>query len=124
MRRGHVEAELAAAVEAAREEARHAFGQPALYIEKFLATPRHVEIQVLCDNHGTALWLGDRDGSMQRNHQKVLEEAPAPRIPRDRVAAVGARCVEACRRLGYRGAGTFEFLYEDGQFAFIRVKLS
>ena len=121
MRRVHVEAELAAAVEAAREEARHAFGQPALYIERFLATPRHVEIQVLCDNHGTALWLGDRDCSMQRNHQKVLEEAPAPRIPRDLVAAVGERCVAACRRLGYRGAGTFEFLYEDGQFAFIEM---
>jgi acetyl-CoA carboxylase biotin carboxylase subunit len=121
MRRVASEADLDAAVASAREEARNAFGQPALYIEKFLATPRHVEIQVLCDNHGTALWLGDRDCSMQRNHQKVLEEAPAPGIPRDEVAAVGERCVEACRRLGYRGVGTFEFLYENGLFAFIEM---
>ena len=121
MRRVHAETDLDAAIAAAREEARHAFGQPALYIERFLTTPRHVEIQVLCDAHGTALWLGDRDCSMQRSHQKVLEEAPAPGIARELVAELGERCAEACRQMGYRGAGTFEFLYEDGRFAFIEM---
>ncbi|TKT78465.1 acetyl-CoA carboxylase biotin carboxylase subunit [Aquamicrobium sp. LC103] len=104
-----------------REEARKAFGSSSLYMEKFLQRPRHVEIQVLCDNHGNAVWLGHRDCSMQRRHQKVAEEAPAPGIPRQTIAPVGAACVEACRQIGYRGAGTFEFLYENGAFYFIEM---
>lgn len=115
------EGELLDAVAVTREEARRAFGNPELYIEKFLERPRHVEIQVLCDTHGNALWLGDRDCSMQRRHQKVVEEAPAPGIARHLIEAVGERCVEACRRIGYRGVGTFEFLYEDGAFYFIEM---
>jgi acetyl-CoA carboxylase biotin carboxylase subunit len=113
--------QLAEAVSVTREEARRAFGNPELYVEKFLVHPRHVEIQVLCDHHGTALWLGDRDCSMQRRHQKVVEEAPAPGIPREAIAELGEACAEACRRIGYRGVGTFEFLYEDGIFAFIEM---
>ena len=109
------------AVSVTREEARRAFGNPSLYIEKFLEHPRHVEIQVLCDQHGTALWLGSRDCSLQRRHQKVLEEAPAPGIDPARLAEVGERCAEACRQIDYHGAGTFEFLYEDGQFYFIEM---
>ena len=112
---------LLPAIATTREEATRAFGNPALYLEKFLTHPRHVEIQVLCDHHGTALWLGERDCSVQRRHQKVIEEAPAPGIPRDAVAALGKRCTAACRAIGYRGAGTFEFLYEDGIFAFIEM---
>jgi len=115
------EAELAAAVAATKEEAGRAFGNPAVYMEKFLETPRHIEIQVLADAHGNAVWLGERDCSMQRRHQKVIEEAPAPLVGRDLVATVGERCAEACRRIGYRGAGTFEFLYEAGQFHFIEM---
>jgi acetyl-CoA carboxylase biotin carboxylase subunit len=114
-------AELRKAVAVTREEARHAFGNPELYMEKFLEHPRHVEIQVLCDTRGQALWLGSRDCSMQRRHQKVLEEAPAPGIPRPLIAPVGERCAEACRRMGYRGVGTFEFLYEDAAFYFIEM---
>ena len=114
-------AELPDAVAVTREEARRAFGNPELYIEKFLEHPRHVEIQVLCDAFGNALWLGSRDCSMQRRHQKVIEEAPAPGIPPESIAQVGERCAEACRRIGYRGAGTFEFLYEDGAFFFIEM---
>jgi acetyl-CoA carboxylase, biotin carboxylase subunit len=112
---------LSDAVSVTREEARRAFGNPELYMEKFLEKPRHVEIQVLCDNFGNAVWLGHRDCSMQRRHQKVVEEAPSPNIPDDIAAAVGARCVAACQRIGYRGVGTFEFLYENGEFYFIEM---
>jgi acetyl-CoA carboxylase, biotin carboxylase subunit len=104
-----------------REEARNAFGNPAIYAEQFLARPRHVEIQVIADRLGNALWLGSRDCSLQRRHQKVLEEAPAPGLPDDVVADVGARCAEACRRIGYEGVGTFEFLVEDDAFFFIEM---
>ncbi len=113
--------ELLAAIALTREEARLAFGNPELYIEKFLGHPRHVEIQVLCDAHGHAIWLGCRDCSLQRRHQKVLEEAPAPGIDSALIAKVGERCAEACRQIGYRGVGTFEFLYEDGEFFFIEM---
>ena len=121
MRVVRCEAELADALAITRAEARRAFANPDLYLEKFLEHPRHVEIQVLCDAHGTALWLGDRDCSLQRRNQKVVEEAPAPGIDRDLIAGIGARCTEACRHLGYRGVGTFEFLYEDGAFHFIEM---
>ncbi|MFL9956201.1 acetyl-CoA carboxylase biotin carboxylase subunit [Paraburkholderia nemoris] len=113
--------QLLEAVSVTREEARRAFGKPELYVEKFLEHPRHVEIQVLCDTHGNALWLGSRDCSLQRRHQKVLEEAPAPGIDPDLIRQVGERCVEACRQTNYRGAGTFEFLFENGQFYFIEM---
>ncbi|MBS0517088.1 MAG: acetyl-CoA carboxylase biotin carboxylase subunit [Proteobacteria bacterium] len=113
--------ELATAIATTREEAVRAFANPDLYIEKFLEHPRHIEIQVLCDHHGGALWLGERDCSVQRRHQKVIEEAPAPGIPRAQIAELGERCAAACRAIGYRGAGTFEFLYEDGTFAFIEI---
>jgi len=104
-----------------KEEARHAFGNPEVYIEKFLSHPRHVEIQVIADRHGTALWLGSRDCSLQRRNQKVIEEAPAPGIAPEDIARVGARCAEACRQIGYCGVGTFEFLFENGQFYFIEM---
>lgn len=104
-----------------RAEASKAFGNAAVYIEKFLKKPRHIEIQVLCDQHDNHLWLGDRDCSLQRRNQKVVEEAPAPGIDRALIRQVGSSCVEACRRIGYRGAGTFEFLYENGQFFFIEM---
>ena len=104
-----------------QEEARGAFGNPDVYIEKFLGHPRHVEIQVIADLFGTALWLGSRDCSLQRRNQKVIEEAPAPGIAPEQVAALGERCAEACRRIGYCGIGTFEFLYEDGEFYFIEM---
>ncbi|MBB2200843.1 acetyl-CoA carboxylase biotin carboxylase subunit [Gluconacetobacter tumulisoli] len=113
--------DLAEAVTLTAKEAQQAFGNPTLYLERFMQKPRHIEIQVLCDTHGTALWLGARDCSLQRRHQKVLEEAPAPGIPPAVIAQIGARCAEACRKIGYRGAGTFEFLYEDGIFAFIEM---
>jgi acetyl-CoA carboxylase biotin carboxylase subunit len=112
---------LADALALTREEARRAFGNPEVYIEKFLLHPRHVEIQVLADRHGNALWLGSRDCSLQRRHQKVLEEAPAPGIAPAAIAAVGERCAEACRQIGYCGVGTFEFLYENGAFFFIEM---
>jgi len=104
-----------------REEARRAFGNPEVYIEKFLLHPRHVEIQVLADSHGNALWLGSRDCSLQRRHQKVLEEAPAPKIAAALIAEVGERCAEACRQIDYCGVGTFEFLYENEAFYFIEM---
>jgi acetyl-CoA carboxylase biotin carboxylase subunit len=104
-----------------REEARQAFGNAEVYLEKFLLHPRHVEIQVLADHHGHALWLGSRDCSLQRRHQKILEEAPAPGIDNGLLAEIGERCAEACRRIGYRGLGTFEFLFEDGEFYFIEM---
>jgi acetyl-CoA carboxylase biotin carboxylase subunit len=113
--------ELAAAIVATRAVAAKSFGNPDLYIEKFLEHPRHIEIQVLCDDFGRYLWLGERDCSVQRRHQKVIEEAPAAGIPRDQIAALGERCTAACLEIGYRGVGTFEFLYQDGVFAFIEM---
>lgn len=115
------EEDLADAVALTREEAGRAFGNPDVYIEMFLEHPRHVEIQILADNHGNAVMLGERDCSMQRRHQKVIEESPAPGIPREAIERVGARCVAACKQMGYRGAGTFEFLYENGEFFFIEM---
>ncbi|MGO7090697.1 acetyl-CoA carboxylase biotin carboxylase subunit (plasmid) [Rhizobium leguminosarum] len=109
------------AIALTREEARQAFGSPSLYMEKFLQHPRHIEIQVICDDHGNAVWLGHRDCSMQRRHQKVVEEAPAPGIASDIIQPVGLACVQACLQIGYRGVGTFEFLYEDGAFYFIEM---
>ena len=114
-------AALAEAVAVTREEAGRAFGNPEVYIERFLEHPRHIEIQVMADRHGNAVHLGERDCSTQRRHQKLIEEAPAPGLDRDAVATVGARCAEACRAIGYVGAGTFEFLYEDGGFFFIEM---
>jgi acetyl-CoA carboxylase biotin carboxylase subunit len=121
MRVVHTEAVLLNAVAMTRSEAQAAFGNPTVYLEKYLERPRHIEIQVLADEHGHAVWLGERDCSMQRRHQKILEEAPAPGIDRKKIAALGERCVDACRRIGYRGAGTFEFLYENGEFYFIEM---
>ncbi len=115
------EEDLADAVALTREEAGRAFGNPDVYIEMFLEHPRHVEIQILADNHGNTVMLGERDCSMQRRHQKVIEESPAPGIPREAIERVGARCVAACKQMGYRGAGTFEFLYENGEFFFIEM---
>ncbi|MDA9413910.1 acetyl-CoA carboxylase [Bradyrhizobium sp. CCBAU 25360] len=115
------EAALDEALALTRAEASKAFKNAAVYIEKFLEKPRHIEIQVLCDQHDNHLWLGDRDCSLQRRNQKVVEEAPATGIDRALIEQVGASCVEACRGIGYRGAGTFEFLYEDGQFFFIEM---
>jgi acetyl-CoA carboxylase, biotin carboxylase subunit len=121
MRVVHEESELADALSLTREEARRAFGNPEVYIEKFLLHPRHVEIQVLADSHDNAVWLGSRDCSLQRRHQKVLEEAPAPGIDSALIAAVGERCAQACRQIGYCGVGTFEFLYENDAFYFIEM---
>jgi acetyl-CoA carboxylase biotin carboxylase subunit len=104
-----------------REEARRTFGNAEVYIEKFLTHPRHVEIQVIADSHGNALWLGSRDCSMQRRNQKVVEEAPAPGIDPDKLTQLGERCAVACRQIGYRGVGTFEFLYENSSFYFIEM---
>lgn len=114
-------AQLEPAVTTTREEALRAFGSGEVYMERFLEHPRHVEIQVLADAHGNAVWLGERDCSMQRRHQKVIEESPAPGIPRERIETLGAQCTHACREIGYAGAGTFEFLYEDGEFFFIEM---
>src|SRR3989440_7335286 len=121
MRVVHTEAALIHAVQTTRAEAGAAFGNPAVYMEKFLENPRHIEIQVLCDQHKNAIWLGERDCSMQRRHQKVLEEAPAVHIPRRLIERIGNRCVDACKKMAYRGAGTFEFLYENGEFYFIEM---
>ncbi|SOD24654.1 biotin carboxylase /acetyl-CoA carboxylase carboxyltransferase subunit alpha [Variovorax sp. YR752] len=121
MRVVHEEAALLDAMALTREEARQAFGNPEVYIEKFLLHPRHVEIQVLADSHGNAVWLGSRDCSLQRRHQKVIEEAPAPGIDDALIAEVGERCAAACRQIGYCGVGTFEFLYEKGAFYFIEM---
>ncbi|MEJ6563717.1 MAG: acetyl-CoA carboxylase biotin carboxylase subunit [Burkholderiales bacterium] len=121
MRVVHTEAALVNAVNMTKQEAQVAFGNPTVYMEKFLEYPRHIEVQVLADQHKHAVYLGDRDCSLQRRHQKVIEEAPAPHIrPRERVK-IGEKCVDACRKIGYRGAGTFEFLYENGQFYFIEM---
>ncbi|MGI4887480.1 MAG: ATP-grasp domain-containing protein, partial [Janthinobacterium lividum] len=121
MRVVHTEAALINAVNMTREEAGRAFGNPEVYMEKFLEHPRHVEIQVLADQHRNAIWLGERDCSMQRRHQKVIEEAPAPHIARRLIERIGDRCADACKKIGYRGAGTFEFLYENGEFYFIEM---
>lgn len=121
MRVVHTEAALINAVTMTRQEAQSAFGNPMVYAEKFLEHPRHIEIQVLADEHRNAVYLGDRDCSMQRRHQKVVEEAPAPFISAKERARIGERCAEACRKIGYRGAGTFEFLYENGEFYFIEM---
>jgi acetyl-CoA carboxylase biotin carboxylase subunit len=121
MRVVHTEAALINAVTMTRQEAQAAFGNPAVYMEKFLENPRHIEIQVLADQHRNAVWLGERDCSMQRRHQKIIEEAPAPGISRRLIERIGDRCAEACRKINYRGAGTFEFLYEDGEFYFIEM---
>ena len=121
MRVVHTEAALLNAVTMTKTEAGTAFGNPEVYMEKYLENPRHVEIQILADEHKNAIWLGERDCSMQRRHQKVLEEAPAPGIPRKTIERIGDRCAEACRKMGYRGAGTFEFLYENGEFYFIEM---
>ena len=121
MRVVHTEAALVNAVQMTKQEAQTAFGNPTVYMEKFLENPRHVEIQVLADQHGNAVYLGERDCSMQRRHQKVIEEAPAPHIAPRLIARIGERCADACRKIGYRGAGTFEFLYENGEFYFIEM---
>ena len=121
MRVVHTEAALVNAVQMTKAEAGAAFGNPAVYMEKFLQNPRHIEIQVLADKHRNAVYLGERDCSMQRRHQKVIEEAPAPGIPRKLIERIGDRCVAACKKIGYRGAGTFEFLYENGEFYFIEM---
>ena len=121
MRVVHTEAALPSAVSLTRTEAQSAFGNPTVYMEKFLENPRHIEIQVLADEHKSAVYLGERDCSMQRRHQKVIEEAPAVDIPPRILTRVGERCVEACKKITYRGAGTFEFLYEGGEFYFIEM---
>ena len=121
MRVVHTEAALLHAVQTTRAEAGAAFGNPAVYMEKFLENPRHIEIQVLADKHKNAVWLGERDCSMQRRHQKIIEEAPAPGIARRVIESIGERCAAACKKIGYRGAGTFEFLYENGEFFFIEM---
>ena len=121
MRTVHAEANLLNSISLTRTEARTAFGDDTVYMEKFLEHPRHVEFQVLADGEGAAIHLGERDCSMQRRHQKVVEEAPAPGITEEQRLTMGERCAEACRRINYRGAGTFEFLFEDGEFYFIEM---
>ena len=121
MRVVHGEAALLTTIDLTRSEANAAFGNPTVYMEKYLEHPRHIEIQVLADTHGNAIHLGERDCSMQRRHQKVIEEAPAPGISAQQRRRIGQICVEACRRIGYRGAGTFEFLYQDDKFYFIEM---
>jgi acetyl-CoA carboxylase biotin carboxylase subunit len=121
MRVVYTEAALLNAVAMTRNEAGAAFNNPEVYMEKFLENPRHIEIQVLADGGRNAIWLGERDCSMQRRHQKVIEEAPAPGIARRLIERIGERCAEACRKINYRGAGTFEFLYENGEFFFIEM---
>ncbi len=121
MREVHSEAHLLNAIALTRSEAKAAFGNGMVYMEKFLENPRHIEFQVLADQHGNAIHLGERDCSMQRRHQKVVEEAPAPGITTEMRERMGKICAEACVRIGYRGAGTFEFLYQDGEFYFIEM---
>ncbi|MDR2836971.1 MAG: acetyl-CoA carboxylase biotin carboxylase subunit [Azonexus sp.] len=121
MRVVHTEAALVNAVAMTRQEAGQFFGNPAVYMEKYLENPRHIEIQVLADQHKNAVYLGERDCSMQRRHQKIIEEAPAPHIQPRLITRIGERCADACRKIGYRGAGTFEFLYENGEFYFIEM---
>jgi len=121
MRVVHSEASLTSAITVTQAEARSAFANDVVYMEKFLERPRHIEIQVLADNHGNAVYLAERDCSMQRRHQKVIEEAPAPGITEEQRQRIGLRCVQACQEMGYRSAGTFEFLYEDDEFFFIEM---
>ncbi|VTU22415.1 Biotin carboxylase [Variovorax sp. PBS-H4] len=121
MRVVHTEAALVNAIQMTKAEAAAAFNNPSVYMEKFLQNPRHIEIQVLADKHKNAVYLGERDCSMQRRHQKVIEESPAPGIPRKLLEKIGERCALACKKIGYRGAGTFEFLYENGEFYFIEM---
>ncbi|MEX2123804.1 MAG: acetyl-CoA carboxylase biotin carboxylase subunit [Woeseia sp.] len=121
MRVVHSEASLVGAITVTQSEARAAFGNATVYMEKFLDRPRHIEFQVLADGRGNAIHLGERDCSMQRRHQKVIEEAPAPGISEDQRRKIGTRCVEACIEMGYRSAGTFEFLYQDDEFYFIEM---
>ena len=121
MRVVHAEAALLNAIALTQAESRSAFNNDEVYMEKFLETPRHIEIQVLCDGQGNAIHLGERDCSMQRRHQKVIEEAPAPGISEDQRNYVGQRCIDACLEMGYRSAGTFEFLYQDNEFYFIEM---
>jgi len=121
MRVVHSEATLLNAMSLTRAEAAAAFGNTMVYMEKYLENPRHIELQLLADQHGNVIHLGERDCSLQRRHQKVVEEAPAPGITDAQRNAIGTRCVEACRNIGYRGAGTFEFLFEDGRFYFIEM---
>ncbi len=121
MRVVHTEAALVNAVAMTKAEAQTAFGNPMVYMEKFLENPRHIEIQVLADQHGNAVYLGDRDCSMQRRHQKIIEEAPAPLLTARIRDKIGERCADACRKIKYRGVGTFEFLYENNEFYFIEM---
>ncbi|HKC54111.1 MAG TPA: acetyl-CoA carboxylase biotin carboxylase subunit [Burkholderiales bacterium] len=121
MRVVHTEAALKSAISITRAEAGAAFGNATVYLEKYLENPRHIEVQVLADAHKNAVYLGERDCSMQRRHQKIMEEAPAPEITSKQRARIGERCIEACRKIGYRGAGTFEYLYEEGEFYFIEM---
>ena len=121
MRVVHTEAALISSIELTKGEAGAAFGNPTVYMEKFLEDPRHIEFQVLADSHGNAIHLGERDCSMQRRHQKVVEEAPAPGITAEQRKQMGERCANACKEIGYLGAGTFEFLYEKGEFYFIEM---
>jgi len=121
MRVVHTEAALLNAVNMTRNEAQAAFANPVVYLERYLEQPRHIEIQILADAHKNAVYLFERDCSMQRRHQKVLEEAPATDLPAKLRDKIGERCVDACKRIGYRGAGTFEFLYEEGEFFFIEM---
>ncbi|MEQ8663024.1 MAG: acetyl-CoA carboxylase biotin carboxylase subunit, partial [Gammaproteobacteria bacterium] len=121
MRVVHSEAGLRNAIGLTKREAAVAFHNDSVYLEKFLEHPRHIEFQVLADGHGNCIHLGERDCSMQRRHQKIIEEAPAPGIDAATRARMGALCVDACKRIGYRGAGTFEFLYENGDFFFIEM---
>jgi acetyl-CoA carboxylase biotin carboxylase subunit len=117
----HTEAALINAVQTTRAEAAAAFNNPEVYMEKFLENPRHIEIQILADHFGNVVHLGERDCSMQRRHQKVLEEAPAPKLTTRLREKIGDRCADACRRIGYRGAGTIEFLFENNEFYFIEM---
>jgi len=121
MRVVHTEAALLSAVNLTRQEALAAFGNGTVYMEKFLENPRHIEIQVLADSHKNAIYLGERDCSMQRRHQKIIEEAPATELTDKQREKIGERCADACRKIGYRGAGTFEFLYQEGEFYFIEM---
>ena len=121
MRVVHTEAALITSVNMTKQEAQSAFGNPVVYMEKYLEKPRHVEFQILSDEHGNAVYLGERDCSLQRRHQKIIEEAPAPGLSQKIREKIGERCAEACRKINYRGAGTFEFLYENNEFYFIEM---
>lgn len=121
MRVVHSEGHLLSAVSLTKSEAGSFFGNDMVYMEKYLENPRHIEIQIMSDTHGNAIYLGERDCSMQRRHQKVLEEAPAPGLSEEQRKFIGERCAQACVDIGYRGAGTFEFLYENGEFYFIEM---